>query len=624
MTSLFSQGNPAKLIFVLAAGLAACGPVESDEDPSGSAGTDVTGDSVSRGPTVPRPGTQATSRVNAVWAVNDGEKVERDDLAHPAKASNSSWDGSTVHVFGGRNEVLAVQLIVESGTAGIGALQVSLPVLTRRGGTEKIVYKAPGADPTEYAARPIQIFTENYLQVTKPTSAGWIVKPGTPAAPADMTGWKPVQLVPENARAGKGGFPVAVAARQNQAVWFDIYVDRSLPAGIYDGTIRVQADGEVRQIPIALEVLGFTLPDRNAVDFMIYYESSQVTEYQGANLDAQYHRFAHRNRVEFAFAYDVSSATAHLGRFNGTDFKSAAGYEGPGQGVGNHIAPRSFWSPGSGWTTQSTARSQSDAWMTFLGSKLPGVRTLLYMPDEPSTSEYAEINTNAQNIHNNPGPGAALPIFVTHKYDSALGSSIDVWCSPSNNYVPSQALSERSQGDDMWYYNGQRPNVGALIIDSPATDARTHGWAAFKHGVAVYYYWHTNHWHHNSQAPAGYDRRQNVWAAPMTYNNGSSFANGDGVLVYPGQEKIHTQEDRGIAGPVSSIQMANLRRGAQDALYLSMARACGLTTLVDGALQAIVPHVLSEAGSTVSFPEKGDAYEAQRRKLGQALVSCPP
>jgi hypothetical protein len=35
-----------------------------------------------------------------VWAVNDGEKVEKDDLNHPAKARNSVWDGRRVKLFG--------------------------------------------------------------------------------------------------------------------------------------------------------------------------------------------------------------------------------------------------------------------------------------------------------------------------------------------------------------------------------------------------------------------------------------------------------------------------------------------------------------------------------------------
>jgi len=69
--------------------------------------------------------------VAAVWAVNDGEKVEQDDLAHTAKAGNSAWDGRTVRLFGAGNEVLAVQIMVESDAKGIAALSASLPELRR-------------------------------------------------------------------------------------------------------------------------------------------------------------------------------------------------------------------------------------------------------------------------------------------------------------------------------------------------------------------------------------------------------------------------------------------------------------------------------------------------------------
>ena len=54
----------------------------------------------------------ASAGVRRVWAVNDGEKVERDARNHPASAHNSVWDGRLVHVFGARNEVVAFQVIV--------------------------------------------------------------------------------------------------------------------------------------------------------------------------------------------------------------------------------------------------------------------------------------------------------------------------------------------------------------------------------------------------------------------------------------------------------------------------------------------------------------------------------
>ena len=81
--------------------------------------------------------------VRTVWSVNDSEKIDRDDLNHPAKASNSAWDGKKVKVFGARNEIVAFQVIVEADSKGIESLSARLPELVQRGGTAKIVYARP-------------------------------------------------------------------------------------------------------------------------------------------------------------------------------------------------------------------------------------------------------------------------------------------------------------------------------------------------------------------------------------------------------------------------------------------------------------------------------------------------
>src|SRR6266446_4203242 len=44
----------------------------------------------------------ADASVGRVWAVNDGEKIARDDLDNPNRASNSAWDGRTIKLFGAR------------------------------------------------------------------------------------------------------------------------------------------------------------------------------------------------------------------------------------------------------------------------------------------------------------------------------------------------------------------------------------------------------------------------------------------------------------------------------------------------------------------------------------------
>jgi len=569
----------------------------------------------------------ASASVRHVWAVSDGEKVERDDLNNPNKSSNSAWDGHTIKIFGARNEIIAFQLIVEAAEKGIKQLTVSLAELGQQSGKAGIKYAPPALDPTNYLGRPIQLFSINYMKVETASHADWVFKPGSPAAPKDPTGWKPVQLVPENAKVGRGGFPLQVASSQNQAVWIEIYTNKSLPAGVYRGQINVNADGQKRTIPIELELFDFTLPDQNSMDAMVYYESLQPVMYQGRNLDAQYHRFAHRQRIELVHEYNIETTTAAMGRFNGHDFTKAFGYEGPGEGVGNRIIPRTFYGPGKDFDERESAWRHADEWMTFITQNLPNARTFLYLPDEPGRSEYGYIRKLADNLHSNPGPGKALATFVTKRYVKELDGTIDIWDTGPLGYDIERAMEERSSGHKYWIYNGGRPAAGAIVIDSPATDPRATIWACFKHGVDNYFFWHGVHWQHNRQRVG--ERRQDVWANPITFDNrgqpnkpvnDQGYINGDGVLIYPGEEKLHPDQDRGIAGPINTVQLANFRRGLQDHLYLTLARRLGLNSLINDELRAVVPRVFSDAKGTVGFAETGNEYERARYRLAQAIA----
>jgi hypothetical protein len=568
----------------------------------------------------------ASASVRSLWAVNDGEKVERDDLNNSNKVTNSAWDGHKIRIFGARNEVIAFQLIVEAGDDGIKQLSVHLPELRQQNSRGRITYAAPTLDPTNYLGRPIQLFSVNYMNVGTASHADWVFKPGSPAAPKDPLGWKPVQLVPENARAGRGGFPLQVTPSQNQAIWIEVYTNRNLPAGTYRGNVDVRADGKRQTIPIELELFDFTLPDQNSMDAMVYYESFQPVIYQGRNLDSQYHRFAHRQRIELVHEYNIETATAARGRFDGEDFTQARGYEGPGTGVGNRLIPRTFYGPGKDFDERTSAWRHANEWITFLKVNFPTALTFLYLPDEPGRSEYQYIRKLADNLHSNPGPGKALATFVTKRYVKELDGAIDIWDTGPLGYDIARAAAERSSGHRYWIYNGGRPAAGAIIIDAPATDPRATIWACFKHGVDNYFFWEGVHWKHNGQKVG--ERLQNVWANPITFDNrgqpnkpkdDQGYINGDGVLMYPGEEVLHPEQDRGIAGPVGTVQLANLRRGLQDHLYLTLARQLGLNKLVDDQLKAIVPRVFSDAKGVVGFAESGNEYERARYSLARAI-----
>jgi hypothetical protein len=574
-------------------------------------------------------GIDAQADVRRVWAVSDGDKVERDEQNHPASARNAVWDGRVVHLYAARNEIIAFQVIVEADGEGVREMSVRLPELVSP--TDRITYRPPASDPTDYVGRPIQIFTANYMLVSEASNAPWVFERGSPAAPPHPTGWKPVQLVPENARRGRGGMPVAIKKNENQAAWIEIFVEASRAPGLYRGTISVQTDHTRRTLPVELQVFDFTLPDQNSMHAMLYYSSDQAELYQGRNMDAEYNRLAHRYRVELVHAYDEKQVQENWGRFSGSDFTSLHNYEGPGAGVGNVLVPRTFYGPGSDFDDRAAAWSQSDAWMTFLRGKLPAAITFLYMPDEPGPDQYPRIVALADNIHSNPGPGRELPVFVTSKYVEALDASIDIWDSGPKEFELDRVASERAKGRQFWFYNGGRPAGGAITIDAPATDARATIWAAFKHDVGVYFYWHSVHWRHNTQKQG--ERNQNVWADSITFDNrkqpqrspeDQGFINGDGVLIYPGQDRLHPDQDRGVPGPVATVQLANFRRGLQDHQYLTLATKLGLKSVVDEVLSAIVPRVFSDATERVSFPETGDPYEAARLKLARAIEAARP
>ncbi len=569
----------------------------------------------------------AGAGVAAVWAVSDGDKVARDDVASPLRTGNTAWDGHAVRLFGARNEVIAFQVVVQADDRGLDAVSVALPEL--RYGDARITYAPPAEDPSLSLGRPIQLFSVNDMKVTQESHASWVWEPGSAAAPGKTVGWQPVQLVPENARAGRGGFPVRIAPRQLQAFWIEVYTGRGRPAGAYEGTVTVTADGQTRRLPVALQLFDFDLPDANSLDVMAYFENDQPELYQGRNLDAVYHRFAHRHRIELVHAYDEARVEATPGRFSGADFRPDAGYEGPGEGVGNRIVPLSFYGPGPAFETKETAWPRADAWMKFVKQALPHARTFLYLPDEPYPAQYPRVRAYAERVREDPGPGGKLPLFLTKAIVPELEGVPDIWCIPPQVLDLAAAAAERAKGRSLCFYNGGRPQGPTPIIDAPATDARVLAWAAFKHGIDLYFYWHIDHWRHNGQKQG--ERNQDVWANPITFDNrgqprkpveDQGFINGDGVWLYPGEEKLHPAEDRGIAGPIGTVQLANLRRGLQDHQYLTLARRLGLEAQVQKALAAVVPRVFSDAGETVGFAQTGDEFESARRSLAEAIVAA--
>ncbi len=284
--------------------------------------------------------------IRRVWALDDGERVRRDDLDHPLAESpdNAVWQGEAVHLFGGRNEMVAFQLIIEAGERGADKVSVSLPSLACG---EHAITNRGSDDPYDYVGKHIELFAEHYLNVSCRTRTGWHWQ--WTARAMDIRGEEylgeiPDALIPFEAPSGRGGAPFDIAPNRNQAVWIDILIPRDASPGQYAGEIELtMGEQSTARIPVRLEVFGFTLPDDSHLSNFLWGTSVCIVDKHGVGvggpeyerLELRYHQMAHRHRMDLTFNVTLDEMRSHYGRYLTGDFYTTKwGYAGPGEGVG--------------------------------------------------------------------------------------------------------------------------------------------------------------------------------------------------------------------------------------------------------------------------------------------------
>ena len=567
---------------------------------------------------------EGNSQVKTVWALGDGEKVFRDDLQHPDKNGNATWDGKTIRLKGLYNEVLAFQVVVETGADT--ARSIELAVVNP---THKASGKTIGGSTLKHGpGGTIEIFTQHYLRVKDSTHPNWFYG-SKAAAPKKMTGWIPDALIPTDATAGRGGFPLNIAPSQNQGLWVDIELPRdqkSFPSGVYNGYVIVsQAGTVVSQIPFEVTLLPQYLPDENKTTVWVF--SSDVDSYFPNVPEERVHDMlkfeAHRHRITL-----VGGFNAHTSRFNeammqsykkyldGTAFTPAHGYHGPGQGAGEKLFPIGMYGGRVLGDTKSDVQKQADLWVNWFQKNAPDVKYFWYITDEPDSTRFPWVKERAGWIHNYTGVGKSLPVFTTTGYKKELASDIDIWA--AYNGVDLDELPQiRKRGGDHWFYNGNRPRYGSVILEGTAVDLRMNSWVLYKYGVNTHFIWHSTAWRHNGQGPKRH-LHQNVFGTALTFiNDDMEWGNGDGILFYPGHMPYYPMEDRGLNRILPSIRLKNIRRGQQDANIMWMAEQKVGREKVLSIINKVVPKALSQVSmkDPVPWSEKGDDYERVRQEL---------
>jgi hypothetical protein len=590
------------------------------------------------------------SGVTRVWAVDEGEKIKQDALNHWLSTSveNAVWDGSRIRVFGGRNEVVGFQVILEASGSGASGVNVVLDSLEGPG----YVVKNTGGigDPMGFVGKRIELFTEHYINVTERSSA-WGYSPGwaRPQPEAEHLGWLPDGLIPFEApnktpTTGVGGAPFAIGGGRLQGVWVDVYIPPDAPGGTYTGELQVTEQGVVRyRVPVELEVYGFTLPDTTHFHTMFYYEglidrhgvSEGTTEFW--RLFRNYMHVFHRHRINLVKGADVTLPTFenHLGGYyTGSYYMPTYGYDGPGVGVGDltygigvYDQPSRGWESGF-WPNDSASWvAAADAWEGWFAANAPAVERFKYMTDEPDPPDYGTIIQRAGWIRNSRGPGRNLGIYATVRIDPRLYGAVTYWSlqdqsgyDPGDGYVvgyveelvkPRQALGEK-----VGLYNGTRPGFGVPgFLDCHVVDNRVNPWIAFKYDVDQYFQWSMGYM-------VTLNPPKNVWVDNWWPMEGGRVW-GDGQHIYPGQDVKFPGDSRGVEGPIVSVRLKNFRRGMQDYEYLWLARQSGVSEdSLQAIMNSVVPRALDEVNqaSQPEFALRGYLYEQARRRLAHLLA----
>jgi len=568
------------------------------------------------------------AQISSVWAVGDGEKIFRNDLNHSDKQGNHIWNSEKIKLIGLYNEVLAFQIITEIGNDSVRNVELVLDApIHRKSG--KII----GGSTLKYGpGGSIDLFSQHYLNVKEEESTppAWFYG-SEKAAPEKMTGWIPDALIPSNALPGRGGFPMDVGPLRNQGFWVDIYLprDKNFPDGVYESKVKIIEEGKViKEIPLEITLLPEYLKEQNPSTVWVFTSGLQdyYPDMSQEQLDKMIKFMGHRHRIEITGGFKANNSAfnkkvmeEYRPYLDGSAYSPANGYYGPGQGVGEKLFPIGMYGGNVMGDTKEEVQMQADLWVNWFDENSPKTVYFRYLIDEPTEEKHAWVNERGKWIDSNPGVGKKLPLFTTTHFQQPLEGSIDIWAA-FNGVELKDLDASRKNGGDYWFYNGNRPRYGSVILEGEAVDLRVNSWILYKYGINTHFIWHGTHWKHNGQGPKRL-LHQNIFENPVSYLGGGSFGNGDGILFYPGHMPYYPNESRGINEIIPSIRLKNIRRGQQDAVIMAMAEEKVGKNKVLKIINKVVPKALSEVSmeEPVPWSEDGDDYEKVREELLKLL-----
>jgi hypothetical protein len=458
------------------------------------------------------------------------------------------------------------------------------------------------------------------------------VETAKPRYDVPYVGWWPDPLLPPA--------PFDVQADQRQPLWVTADVPPDAKPGIYRGEVVLRVGDAAETVPIELGVRNFRLPRpgtlatafglyahvlaRWYVGKRPYREAFPIEDFaRWCRFLGQY-RLAPKNiaRAYIEVRRDGDQWTADLSALDRTVKPLAE----------TCYAPYSFCLhrlPVAPVLRRKGAQHDTAAWIARTKAiaaawKQQGLpkQVYIYGMDEPHEEELPFLADLYRRLRK-AVPGYPIMQTIGHPNPRKLVGLVDIWC-PLIARLDSPFYAERrNAGDRLWTYVccGPRPPHANFFIDQPPTAHRVLFWQAWHHGCTGLLYWCVCYWNGLPNAASG---KPCFPETPIRLKDLGTYksykVNGDGVLVYPGPDRM----------PVPSVRLEIIRDGIEDYEYLALLRrrleqARALpeaqrppTALLDHAEELCrVPPTIS--GSLTDYTREARDILDRRRAVGEML-----
>ena len=518
-------------------------------------------------------------------------KVRRDQAPLPSRS---------VSISAARNEFEPFQILITGPATGVRATATALT----GGGT---------------SIGPVRLYREELIRIASTSAPDAIVAAGA---------YLPDALVPdvdELANEKRNAFVgFNLASGETRAIWGEVRVPASAPAGTYTGTVTVQFAEGIATVPVTLTVHDFTLPVRASLKSAFGVSYGMLPAGHGIStagtafpaLRARYDQLALDHRVSLSTHDDGDASMAHFDATYGAFVAGTAPTLTPGAALTSVQYPGGLtdtatlkaWYDhfaGLGWADRLLQYTcdeppQTCAWTDIPGRLLaakaasPAYRTLL-------TTTLGEIQDAEARYGISIQRDLELVVPVINMLDDKAGRryagpqaqtyAAFVKSGPRKELWSYQSCLSHGCGGTSTYFTGWP----SYMIDASAVRNRAMQWLEFLYGVTGEVYYETT-------MAYSHDPWSNQW---------DFSGNGDGTLFYPGTPAR-------IGGttqiPVASIRLKMIREGMEDYEYLKLLSDLGDPATARAEAQALFP----DAYRTEQSP---GALMAARDRIARRIVA---